>query len=460
MKRSDFCRRVLALLLAAALLGGLLPHAHGVEFSDVPESAWYYDAVQYVCKEGLFQGVGRGRFEPDTYMSRAMLVTVLWRMAGSPAAEGAPFADVAPDAWYAQAAAWAAGEGIVTGVGHRRFAPEEEVTRAQVAVLLYRSSGAAAPEQGTLDVFSDRADISAWAVEAMRWAVAEGILTGVSAGGSVCLYPQQSATRAQVAAILMRRAKGGEQTMQALAYGLSGSGQYPLMAYRIGTGENVMLLTFALHGWEDVFDADGAALVTLADELIGFLQPRAQEVTAAGWSVYIVRCANPDGLYLGKSCNGPGRCTTTHYTSDGRLVAGGVDINRSFPYCYRRFFSTRSYNGTAPLQCAEARALKRLVEHIGGSGRNVCIDTHGWYGQIIPSEKDGALHRAFRQEFPSASYAALKGAPGYFSAWAAFEMGWESCLFELPSDVTSYEGFLQSDAPACFLRVIWSILTQ
>lgn len=172
-------------------------------FSDVSKSAWYYDAVNYAAARGLMNGVGNGRFAPDGTMTRAMLVTVLWRYAGSPAAGENGFTDVPDGAWYAAAVAWAAENGIVNGVGAGKFNPNGDITREQMAAILFRfaqrndlNTGA----HGDLSGFPDRAKVSSYAVDAIVWAVGAGLLRG--ADGK--LLPQGSATRAQLAAILMR----------------------------------------------------------------------------------------------------------------------------------------------------------------------------------------------------------------------------------------------------------------
>ncbi len=174
-----------------------------VRFIDVPVKAWYYDAVQYAASHALMNGVEKDRFAPDEPMTRAMLVTVLWRYAGSPAAGVSGFHDVPDGTWYTDAVAWAAENGIVGGVGNHKFDPNGNITREQMAAILYRyaqkkdlDTGA----HGDLSGFPDRGTISAYAVDATVWAVGAGILNG--ADGK--LLPQSSATRAQVAAILMR----------------------------------------------------------------------------------------------------------------------------------------------------------------------------------------------------------------------------------------------------------------
>ena len=177
-------------------------------FTDVSPNDWYAEAVNYAVSNGLFLGISETEFGPNVSMSRAMLVTVLHRMAGAPNAGTANFADVPADAWYTQAVAWAAANGIVQGVSDSRFAPNVPVTREQMATILYRYANHAGVAgdggSGSLDGFRDASAVSGYAVQAMGWAVDRGLISGV---GDQRLSPGGSATRAQVAAILQRFAE-------------------------------------------------------------------------------------------------------------------------------------------------------------------------------------------------------------------------------------------------------------
>lgn len=173
----------------------------GSGFRDVQADDWYADAVQYVVSEGLMNGTDAATFSPDAPMSRAMLVTVLYRLSGEPAvSQDSGFADVASDAYYADAVSWAVGEGIVTGTSQTTFSPDESVTREQMAVLLYRCAGEPSTA-GDLSAYADAESISDYAAEAMSWCVENGILNGTDGGR---LAPADSATRAETAAVLQR----------------------------------------------------------------------------------------------------------------------------------------------------------------------------------------------------------------------------------------------------------------
>ena len=178
-----------------------------IDFSDVAEGAWYKSAVDYAVRNKLMNGVGSGKFDPEGSMTRAMLVTVLWRYAGQPEQGANTFVDVPAGQWYTDAVAWAAQQGVVNGVGNGKFDPDGKITREQMAVILFRYTGKQnidTEKRGSFDRFADAGKVSAYAADAMHWAVAEGLIGGSSDGGRLCLNPQGNATRAEVATILMR----------------------------------------------------------------------------------------------------------------------------------------------------------------------------------------------------------------------------------------------------------------
>ena len=174
-------------------------------FTDVASDAWYAQAAAYVYRQGLMSGTAQDRFSPDLTTNRAMLVTILYRLAGSPAVDGgSAFTDVSGGDWFASGVAWASANGIVTGYGDGRFGPNDPITREQMAAILYRYAGFAGQSttgQADLSGYTDAGRVSPYAAEAMGWAADRGLITGVSAD---TLSPGGSATRAQVATILMR----------------------------------------------------------------------------------------------------------------------------------------------------------------------------------------------------------------------------------------------------------------
>ena len=174
--------------------------AAGGTFTDVPATHWAAGAVEFVTSQGLLQGTGTSTFAPGQPMTRAMLVTALWREAGSPVVNYAmDFDDVAEGQWYTEAVRWAASEGIVAGTG-KGFSPDAALTRESLAAILFRYAGGQVSADD-LSGYADGAVVSAWAREAMNWAVAQGLITGKSGGR---LDPGGTASRAEVSAILMR----------------------------------------------------------------------------------------------------------------------------------------------------------------------------------------------------------------------------------------------------------------
>ena len=182
-------------------------HNHGVvtlPFTDVSEGDWFYDPVCYVYRQGLMTGTSATTFEPNTSLSRAMLVAVLHRLEGSPQASAGDFSDVADGDWYAQAVNWAASVGVVNGFDDGTFQPNTAITREQLAAILRNYNaykGMDVTASGSLANYSDAASISDWAKESVTWAVGENLISGVT---DDTLAPQACATRAQVAAILQR----------------------------------------------------------------------------------------------------------------------------------------------------------------------------------------------------------------------------------------------------------------
>ena len=177
----------------------------GLPFADVSGSDWFYNDVRYVYEKGIMDGTGADRFSPNAPLTRAMIVTILYRMAGSPSVSGSSdFTDVAAGKWFAKAVAWAAANGIVNGYGDSLFGPNDPVTREQLAAILYRyavyGGMTAVTLEENLGGFADTAQLSAYAIQAMNWAVGQGLINGSGSN----LVPKAQATRAQVAAIIHR----------------------------------------------------------------------------------------------------------------------------------------------------------------------------------------------------------------------------------------------------------------
>ena len=169
-------------------------------FGDVPQTSWFADAVKYVSENKLMNGTSTTAFSPNENMSRAMLATVLYRMSGETAEADSSFGDVSSSAYYAAAVNWASSRGIVNGTGADAFSPNASITREQLAAMLYRYAGEPSVS-ADLSAYTDAVSISPYAEKAVEWCVAKGILSGKSA---TRLAPQDTATRAECAAMLQR----------------------------------------------------------------------------------------------------------------------------------------------------------------------------------------------------------------------------------------------------------------
>ena len=199
-------KKLISILLCAAL--ALMLCASALAFTDVAEDAWYAEAADYCREAGLMEGYTDGSFRPALAVTRAMLVTTLWRLAGKPETDDAcaVFSDVAESAWYTDAVRWAAAAGVTEGTGNGCFSPNRAVTREMLAVFLCRFSGGQGTAQ-TAEPFADQAEIASWAQEAALWAKTAGLMQGV---GADRFDPKSEASRAALAQTLMRFTSGAE----------------------------------------------------------------------------------------------------------------------------------------------------------------------------------------------------------------------------------------------------------
>lgn len=185
-------------------------NANAAPFVDVQQSDWYYEPVNYVYQKKLFSGMSEHTFGPKEPMTRAMLTTVLYQLAGAPAGEMASadvsLSDVADNAWYAPYVKWAVSQGVTAGTGNGTFSPNMQVTREQVVVMLYSFAsnymGMSVGQGADLSAYQDQGKVSSWAREAMAWAVAQGVVSGADNGGVLTLNPQYNANRSEVATML------------------------------------------------------------------------------------------------------------------------------------------------------------------------------------------------------------------------------------------------------------------
>ena len=197
-----------ALFLAFALLlpfGAAAAAGSYENFTDLEADGWYRAAVEFMLDKGYMDGMSETQFGPGLYLTRAQAVTILWRSEGAGASQGGtlPFVDVEEGCWYSDAIKWAYYSNLTDGVSETEFGTEQNVSRQQLAVWLYRLSSATPEREDHLSAFSDAGDISEYAKPAMNWSVAQGIIDGADGR----LLPQSHATRAQAAAIISRYVK-------------------------------------------------------------------------------------------------------------------------------------------------------------------------------------------------------------------------------------------------------------
>lgn len=183
-----------------------IPDEKELPYEDVADDDWFYDAVMFAKENGLMNGVEDGIFAPENTVTRAMLVTVLYRMENEPSVSPSAFKDVEKGSWYANAVAWASSNNITSGVSAKEFAPNSNISREQIATMLYRYAiykgyDISATEKTSLDTYTDAGEVSSYANSAFKWAVGESIVSGKS---ETTLNPKDNATRAEMAALLMR----------------------------------------------------------------------------------------------------------------------------------------------------------------------------------------------------------------------------------------------------------------
>ena len=174
-------------------------------FTDLGENQWYHDYIDYAVEHGLLEGTSPTTMEPNATLTRAQLAQVLYNLEAKPAVTGdVPFEDVAEGQWYYAAILWANQEGVVNGMSPDTFEPNEDISRQDLALMLYRYAGEPTVT-GDLDGFKDAGQVGAWAEEAITWAVEGGIIDGMT---PTTLEPTGTATRAQAAAMLQRFLEG------------------------------------------------------------------------------------------------------------------------------------------------------------------------------------------------------------------------------------------------------------
>lgn len=286
-------KKLLSLCLMAALVLSLFPTASlaadensqstPLPFNDVSVSDWFYDPVCYVYQQGLMTGTGDAVFSPNMAMTRGMIVSVLYRLEGSPTLSdgnlGYPYEDVHGDDWYAMPVYWARENGIVSGYSDTQFGPNDPITREQMAAILHNYSaykGQDVSARADLSKYSDANQVSSWAETVLSWANAEGLINGMT---ETTIAPQGLATRAQVAAIFQRYLEGNtpapDTKTVTLAIGRPDAMKQVSVALDADTEVTPDVLLEALAketGWNlsvaapVTMDADGNAVVALAED--------------------------------------------------------------------------------------------------------------------------------------------------------------------------------------------------
>ena len=243
-------KKVVSLLIVLVMIAAAVFYvsAEGVIFTDVSADRWSREFIDYSVDKGYLNGVGGGRFDPTGTTTRAMVVTVLWRMEGSPETQYRPdFRDVPGNTWYSSPVIWAKDSGIVLGVSETEFSPNGKITREQLSTMLYRYSGVkgyGVTGRAALDGFTDRSKISDWAISPLSWAVGSGLINGVT---EKTVEPRGNATREQLATMLMRFDSYREKSPDLIKGEKNGLPYAVIYPEGFKAGEKYPLLVF-LHG--------------------------------------------------------------------------------------------------------------------------------------------------------------------------------------------------------------------
>ena len=313
--------KILALVLVLAQLGGIAVYADGgsgMNFTDVKTGRWSYDYIRYAVENGYMNGVAANRFDPAGSLSRAMVVTVLWRIAGSPAqpAGSNPFSDVKAGKWYTDAIIWASVNDIVNGVSADAFKPDSDITREQLAAIFYRFAEfryvKVGDDRKDLSSYKDAKRVSSYAKDAMSWANAVDLIGGVSAD---TLQPRGNATREQFAAILKRFCDKEQDGIDGKADGFS---------FELAYTSPVVRSTFTGKEYPLVKDADVYVSPNGSDSAPGTLEKPVGSFAAARDLVREIRKTKKGDVTVAFMAGEYGRLEGLTLTSDDGGSADGA----------------------------------------------------------------------------------------------------------------------------------------
>ena len=404
-------------------------------FADISRRAWYYDGIVLCYNKGLMIGEREDSFNPEGYITLSEVAVAaarfhcIWRTGATEMLDAFPEGTI----WYHRYYEYLSAAGLLPAAF--KATPDAYATREQAFGIFARIVTGELEEMNTVHALPDY--YGEYLPELLHLYNA-GVISGKDAYGS--FGPLDRVKRCEMAGVLARLAEPtlrNRFTLKLAAYpftyGTSGAGR-ALTGWRLGNGSKALVLTFAIHGWEDHWARDGQLLVDTANALIRSLETKLKKDPAAlgNWTVYVLPSCNPDGLAEGNSCDGPGRRTIWSYDASGRLIRKGIDLNRSFPSGYKQYTDERNYNGSMPLAAPEARALDNFLRQVADRhATRYFVDVHGWYNQIIADESETLLRSAFWSQFPALAPEKL-GGRGYLCVYAARSLGYHAALFEFP----------------------------
>ena len=230
----------------------------------------------------------------------------------------------------------------------------------------------------------------------------------------------------------------------------NGNGGEFLPFYKIGNGSKKIFANFSTHGFEDLYNSDGAELTYIANQFYEYLKINITEDIVNEWTIYILPISNPDGQHNGWTNNGPGRTTLYSWAPENK----GIDMNRCFPINYKSMSGDRNYNGTQPLQAFEAESLSNFILSHAGS-QNIVIDIHGWLNETIG---DNEIGKYYRNEYEINTHIKTYGS-GYLIQWARSIPNTRSMLLELPP-VNNHNEIIQNNYVEKFINATMKILND